>query len=321
MEAILEALEGATSMTVPALERKVNIRRGQIEKALKLLEIDGAVAHERGRYFRTANPWHQDEARIQGIKAIRRAELKQMRAYMTHDGCLMAYLTTLLDDPAPGVCGRCSVDLGHGFPREVDPVCVRTAVRFLRRDRRVIEPRRRWADGAGGAGAIKPPNERGVALCVYGDAGWGRAVHDGKYVEGRFSDELVVAAVEATREFRGPGPAPTWVTAIPSRSRSGLVGDLAARMALALGLEFRKTLTVRVDGAAQNGMLNSVQQERNARHNLDIDGSAVLPGPVLLVDDIVDSRWTMTVAGWLLRSHGSGPVSPFALALASQRDS
>ena len=51
-----------------------------------------------------------------------------------------------------------------------------------------------------------------------------------------------------------------------------------------------------------------------------IDGSAVQPGPVLLVDDIVDSRWTLTVAAWLLRTHGSGEVHPFALAVASARD-
>ena len=43
-------------------------------------------------------------------------------------------------------------------------------------------------------------------------------------------------------------------------------------------------------------------------------------GPVILVDDIVDSGWTLTVAGMLLRSQGSGPVHPFALATASGRD-
>ncbi len=40
-------------------------------------------------------------------------------------------------------------------------------------------------------------------------------------------------------------------------------------------------------------------------------------GPVLLVDDMVDSRWTLTVAAWLLRSKGSGEVWPLALALTS----
>ena len=32
-------------------------------------------------------------------------------------------------------------------------------------------------------------------------------------------------------------------------------------------------------------------------------------------DDMVDSRWTMTVATWLLRTNGSGDVFPLALAL------
>jgi ATP-dependent DNA helicase RecQ len=41
-----------------------------------------------------------------------------------------------------------------------------------------------------------------------------------------------------------------------------------------------------------------------------------LPGPVLLVDDIVHSRWTMTVGAWLLRENGSGEVWPLALSLA-----
>jgi ATP-dependent DNA helicase RecQ len=61
-------------------------------------------------------------------------------------------------------------------------------------------------------------------------------------------------------------------------------------------------------------MQNSVLQLENARAKLTVDGSAVRSGPVLLVDDVVGSRWTMTVAGSLLREHGSGPVHPFALA-------
>jgi len=42
---------------------------------------------------------------------------------------------------------------------------------------------------------------------------------------------------------------------------------------------------------------------------------------VLLIDDVVDSRWTLTVAAVLLREHGSGPVYPFALAKAALRGS
>ena len=44
------------------------------------------------------------------------------------------------------------------------------------------------------------------------------------------------------------------------------------------------------------------------------DRNTVRPGPVLLIDDMVDSRWTLTVLGFKLRQAGSGPVFPFALA-------
>jgi ATP-dependent DNA helicase RecQ len=66
----------------------------------------------------------------------------------------------------------------------------------------------------------------------------------------------------------------------------------------------------------QKTMANSVQQARNIDGSLAIDNDAVLSGPVLLVDDIVDSRWTMTVAAWLLGEHGSGVVWPLALSQA-----
>ena len=59
------------------------------------------------------------------------------------------------------------------------------------------------------------------------------------------------------------------------------------------------------------------QRARQARRST---APAVRPGPVLLVDDLVDSGWTLTVAGWLLREQGSGEVHPFALAAASARD-
>lgn len=67
-----------------------------------------------------------------------------------------------------------------------------------------------------------------------------------------------------------------------------------------------------------------LQQNRfHQCHNLD-GVFAVAPGipnePVLLVDDIVDSAWTLTVVAALLRQAGSGPVWPVALAATSAGD-
>jgi ATP-dependent DNA helicase RecQ len=303
------------------LERAVNLRRGRLEQALKILEVDGAVAREASRYRRTPNPWRPDEERIARVIETRRAELSQMQAYMTEQGCLMEFLTRLLDDPDPRPCGRCVNCTGRGLSREIDPGLVHAAIEFLRRDLRTIEPRRRWPpDLDEASGTIQPVNEIGLALCVYGDAGYGRDVQRGKYVDGAFSSELVTAAARAIRERWRPAPPPEWVTALPSTAQRGIVHDFATRLAAALGLPYVDVLTVRHDAPPQKAMQNSFQQAHNAFDKLDVMAEAVLPGPVLLVDDIVDSRWTLTVAGWLLRTSGSGPVHPFALAVASARD-
>ena len=100
----------------------------------------------------------------------------------------------------------------------------------------------------------------------------------------------------------------------------GSAPAFARALADRLGLPFVACLTVRGGDAPQAAMQNSVQQVRNVHHKLGIEGDAVLSGPVLLVDDVVDSRWTLTVAGWLLATNGSGPVHPFALATASARE-
>jgi ATP-dependent DNA helicase RecQ len=135
----------------------------------------------------------------------------------------------------------------------------------------------------------------------------------GKYRDHRFGDDLVAACVELVRAWK-PEPAPTWVTCIPSRRHPDLVPDFARRLAAALGLPFRAVLEKTDDREEQKTMANSVQQARNIDGSLALNISSVPGEPVLLIDDMVDSKWTMTVAAYLLISHGSGPVYPLALA-------
>lgn len=106
-----------------------------------------------------------------------------------------------------------------------------------------------------------------------------------------------------------------WVTCVPSRRHPDLVPDFARRLATALGLPFEPVLIRTDDRPEQKTMANSTQQARNVDGSLQVDRQ-VRGGPVLLVDDMVDSRWTLTVAAWLLRSHGSGEAWPLALAQA-----
>jgi ATP-dependent DNA helicase RecQ len=318
MRELLATLEEAGSATLGTLQKAINLSRNQLDQALKLLEIDGAVTKIGGRYHRTDLPWQPDEARIDRVIATRRLEQQQMRDYVIHEGCRMEYLIRLLDDPAAAPCGRCANDVGRGLPREVSPDVVHDAIEFLRRSLRPIEPRKRWVESDAGAGAIPVPNEEGIALSVYGDAGWGRDVEQGRRRGGAYSDALVTAAVRAIRDQWRPDPAPEWVAAIPSHGRAASVVAFASAVAAQLGLPFVECVTTVADASPQGTMQNSVLQLANARAKLGVDGSAVRAGPVLLVDDTVDSRWTMTVAGSLLRDAGSGPVHPFALADAGR---
>jgi ATP-dependent DNA helicase RecQ len=208
------------------------------------------------------------------------------------------------------------------LPVTVDPGLLQEAVAFLRRISLDIEPRRKWPVGGmpqyGLQGRIPPELQMqpGKALCVWGDAGWGGLVRQGKYQDGRFADELVEACAKLFREWN-PQVGPTWVSCIPSLRHPDLAPDFARRLADALGLPFHVVLAKTVPRPEQKTMANSTQQARN------VDGSLAvcmerLPrrGPVLLVDDMVDSRWTLTVAAWLLRSHRGGEVWPLVLAQA-----
>ena len=320
MRELLVTLEAAESATLGTLQKAINLSRNQLDQALKLLEIDGAVTKVGGRFHRTDVAWQPDDERIARVIATRKLEQQQMRDYVTHEGCRMEYLIRLLDDPDAAPCGRCANDVGRGFPTEVSEEVVRAAIDFLRRSLRPIEPRKRWVEGGEGAaaGTIKEPNEEGIALSVYGDAGWGRDVERGRRTGGRYADALVAAAARAIRDQWRPDPAPEWVTVVPSHGRAAPIVPVAEALAAQLGLPFVACVTSSPDAPPQSAMQNSVLQLANAREKLGVDGSAVLSGPVLLVDDLVDLRWTMTVAGSLLREHGSGPVLPFALADSSR---
>jgi ATP-dependent DNA helicase RecQ len=317
---VIAALEGRSETTIPQLERLVNVRRSVIEKVLQLAEIDGAVGRDRGRWYRTPTLWSPDVERARRVSDLRYAELAQIRAYATHEGCLMEYLRSALDDPAAEPCGHCQNDGARRHADTVTAAGVQAAVHFLRRDARPLEPKKQWPSGAiaglTGRIPIERRNEVGRALSMYGDAGWGRLVREGKYVHEHFDDRLIAAAVDLVADWR-PDPAPTWVTAIPSLGRPSLVRDFAVAVAAVARLPFMDALVAH-SGADQKSMENSAQRLRNVHRKITL-GSSPDVGAVLLIDDIFDSGWTMAYAGWLLREAGVAAVHPLALAVASNR--
>lgn len=311
---VLRFLEQCASPTsLPAIEVGVNIGRTRLEAMLKVLAVEGAVTNDAGGWSRTADPWVYPRERIDAVNRARESERERIVDYAATAACRMQFLRTELDDPS-GPCGRCDNCTGRRFDRDLQVADLAKARRYLRGQDVVIEPRRQWPTGVEGfKGRIKPEfqAEHGRALSVYGDGGWGDEVRRAKDGPGQFGEEFVDAAIELVERWK---PAIAWVTFVPARRSA--VDAFAARVADRLELPLHLVITRTETRPPQQEMHNSAQQLGN------VAGAFALAGPlpqggVLLIDDVSDSRWTLTMVAWLLRQAGSGPVHPFVLAQAT----
>lgn len=319
VEQVIAALEAEPSgLSVPSLLSKVNISSARVTKTIDLLALESPapIAKDGSKWQLTAAILNESFwQRAERLTDLRREEQLQMQHYVGMPfGEHMKFLIEELDGDASEVLPPALPELSAN----IDPVLVREAIAFLRRTSLPIEPRLQWPAGGmpryHATGRI-PPNlqaQPGRALCVWGDAGWGGLVRQGKYHDHNFAADLVTATVKMITEW-APQPAPTWVTCVPSLRHPDLVPNFAKRLASALGLPFHAALEKTDNRPEQKTMANSAQQARNIDGSLALS-EAVPHGPVLLVDDMVDSRWTLTVSAWLLRKNGSGEVWPVALS-------
>ena len=311
---VLDRLRAAEhGLRIGDIESLVNIRRSRITAMLKILEVEGAVYREESRWRRSARPWTYPKERIRAVTAQRREEQAAMQRFVTTERCLMEFLRRQLDDPGAEPCGRCANCVGQPLiSTRVDDSLVEQALAHLRRSTLTITPRKILPCDLGVDIDIREHSiEAGRCLTRWGDPGLAGLVEHGKYRDGRFDDALVDASSELISKW-APIPSPTWVTWIPSSSGTGLVEDFARRLAARIGIEAVGSLRRVRQGQPQKLMQNSCQQARNVAGAFTV--TDFRKGPVLLVDDVVDSIWTFTILGGQLRSASGQGVYPFALA-------
>ncbi len=328
-------------MSSPALEARVELRRSRLETMLKVLDVDGAVRRVRGGWVSTGQPWHYDAERYAWVARQREAEQEAMRTYATSTQCRMEFLRRQLDDEAAKPCGRCDNCAGPRFPTQVSTAALDAARAALGRPGVEIEPRRMWPTGMPALGVeLKgkiPAGEQassGRALGRLSDIGWGNRLRP-LFAEGApdvpVTGEMVDAVVKVLADWaKGPGgwasgdasaPArPVGVVTVGSRTRPQLVDSLGARIA-EVG---RMPLLGRIQAAADRdpGRIprsNSAQRLRALHGTLEVppplaEALKEAGGPVLLVDDLMDTGWTLAVAARLLLRAGASGVMPLVLA-------
>ena len=324
VEEVLKTLEDSDGSSIAELQNQLNMRQSQIEHVLKVLsvEVPSPIIKVGSKWHRTAAEFELDRERIHRLSGQREREWQEFQEYVDTDNCFMEYLGRMLDDSAVERCGKCANCMGKPvIATSVEHTLEVEAVRFLRRSELPFEPKTRIPKGV--LPTYEFPNDRlapelqaseGRILSQWGDAGWGTVVAADKE-SGHFRDELVRAVAEMIRERWQPDPPVKWVTCVPSLRCPALVPDFARRLADKLKLPFCDVIQKVRDCPPQKQQENTFHQCRNLDGAFKV-ADGVPASPVLLVDDVVDSRWTMTVLAALLRRSGSGLVYPVGLATA-----
>jgi ATP-dependent DNA helicase RecQ len=332
--AVLDVLaQAGRPVSTQALEAQVELRRSRLELMLKVLDVDGAVRRVRGGWESTHAPWTYDEARLERVAEARAVEAQLMLDYEATTSCRMEFLRRALDDPEAAPCGRCDTCTGaSAYSHDVSGAALGAARAHLGRPGVLMPPRRQWPTALSIASGKIPAGElaeTGRALGRFSDLGWGdrlRRLLAPETPDAAVPAEVVGAIVEVLKDW-ATGDAswsarPTGVVAIGSATHPMLVGSLAGKIAEIGRLPLLGEVSVAAAGGAGAGRANSAHRVKALHDRLSLDpvlAGAVVSGdgPVLLVDDYVDSGWTMAIAARLLRRAGAPSVLPLTLGITS----
>ncbi|MEU6845405.1 RecQ family ATP-dependent DNA helicase [Streptomyces sp. NPDC046716] len=329
-------------LSLPALEPLVELRRSRLETMLKVLDVDGAVHRVKGGWIATGQPWIYDTERYAWVAKQREAEQQAMREYATTTGCRMEFLRRQLDDEEAAPCGRCDNCAEGRFTTSVSTAALDSARGELGRPGVEVEPRKMWPTGLAAVGIdLKgriPAGEQagpGRALGRLSDIGWGnrlRPMLTPQAQDGPVPDDVARAVVEVLADWaKGPGgwasdaadapPRPVGVVTMASHTRPQLIDSLGAGIAQ-VG---RMPLLGRIEYAPGSDTAH-IPRSNSAQRLRALDGTLTLSpqlaealahagGPVLLVDDFMETGWTLAMAARLLRRAGAEGVLPLVLAV------
>jgi ATP-dependent DNA helicase RecQ len=319
MTKVVEVIDTAENgLTKEEILSMVNMSDRRIENCIRYLLVEKTIKEQADRsYTRTLNPWQPNTEHAAAISALRRQELARMHAYTTDSGCSMQFIATELDDENPQPCGRCSNCLATKFfSEDINDADATEASVFLSRTSLSIQPRIEWPALMFGNDTKSIPLEfrfnPGLAMALSHHRNGMQVVHD-KEVNQTFDEQLVKDAATQLKVWMGAKIRKKCIVPVPSLRSPSLVPKLAEDLAAILGIDFYDLITKKTPGKRQQQLRNNFLLCKNALDSFEVPWNC--SGlDIILVDDFVDTRWTLTVCAYLLLKEGAVAVTPYVLA-------
>ncbi len=322
-ETLAVLAEEGRPMSTAAIETRVELSRTRLETMLKVLDVDGAVRRVKGGWESTGRPWTYDAARYDRVREAREREQAAMLEYLRTDRCRMLFLREQLDDPEAAPCGRCDNCGGLSLSTKVSAAAVTEAQERLARPGVPLPPRKMWPTGLDRLGMdlrgkVAEQALEGRAVARLTDLGYGEALRE-LFREGTPDGPVPVPLVQAVIEVLGDWrPEVDAVVEVESASRPELVGSLADGLSRYLQVPLLGRWAVMdPDVPPGRDQANSAQRVAavSRRSGLEAEPGALEGRRVLLVDDLVDTGWTLTLAARAVLRAGAASVHPLVLAV------
>lgn len=314
---------GKTYLSETGLRKSLNISGTRISKALRFLEFDRIITKDGGKYFRTTKPFKYNGAHYEEIINIKSKESEALDKMFETNECLNNFLIKALDNDSNIICNNCCNCLKKCLiDVSINEKSLNIAKSFIENDYIIIKPKHNCdykVRNIIGHYEVVNAMKDGIALSKYGDDGIGKIVADCKYSNPpkEYPDAIY------TKTYRMIMPLiktykVTHIAFVPSLNNN-LMEVFARTVSKKLNLEFLNIFRKKSNNL-QKQMENNEWQKKNAEENYEIVGSLDLKHiNVLLVDDIVDSCYTLSCLGLKLMRLGAQNVVPFALADSSTR--
>lgn len=322
-----ELLSRIIKMTEPGIKfneilANLNVSHNKLKQALKYLVVhkfiykDGSIYRKNiGMVFNNS----EEKLKQQSINSSKWKELERLKEYLTTQNCYMSFLAKELDAPDyTKECGICANCIGQNI--EVTPTTagvLNEVTHFLKEKHGKILPRKKWANNAN---IIKSEQmNEGWVLSEDYYFEIGRLVHQGKYIDNNFSNELIGMTCEYISDKIQSNNIDL-VVPVPSLRRPNLVPDFSRKIAEELNISFAEAVIKINCSNEQKGLSNSFQRQENIEQSISIDKTMISGKRILLVDDMVDSRWSFTVIAAFLLREGALAVYPYALVKTGSGD-